>query len=229
MASGGVTKIDENSFKYSRVIAKSAVGGTTKLPTWVDLTLQPIPQINGVSMATGATVGFFGPTNKENVAGAERHILLGVEIERPIFGPKRKKARVDETAPIPPVRNDGHPSDAAESIIGDIRLSRPQDYFDLQMNKKLFKFMTDATNLRAASDGVGLGRGEYKDFAQVDVDEVYKMVGVLFANGLAPKPQLEYWSEPTSKLPLFGSDLFGWPSDCPTAGVMSSLTTCSIQ
>ncbi len=27
LASGGVTKIDENSFKYSRVIAESAVGG----------------------------------------------------------------------------------------------------------------------------------------------------------------------------------------------------------
>ena len=94
MASGGVTKIDENRFKYSRLIAASAVGGTTKLPTWVDLMPQPIPQIDGVDMATGATVGFFGPTNKENVAGAERHILLGVEIERPIFGPKRKKARV---------------------------------------------------------------------------------------------------------------------------------------
>ncbi len=64
MASGRVTKIDENSFIYSHFIAESAVvGGTTKLPTWVDLTPQPIPQMNGVDMATGATVGFFGPTN----------------------------------------------------------------------------------------------------------------------------------------------------------------------
>jgi hypothetical protein len=209
MASGGVTKIDENSFKYSRLIAASAVGGTTKLPTWVDLMPQPIPQIDGVDMATGATVGFFGPTNKENVAGVERHnFLIGEEIERLIFGPKRKKARVgDETAPTPPVRNDGHPSDAAKSIIGDIWLSRPKDYFDLQMNKKLFKIMTDATNLRVAADGAGSGRGEYKDFVPFDVDEMYKMVGVLFANGLAPKPRLEYWFEPTSKLPLFGSNL----------------------
>ena len=77
MASGRVTKIDEDSFKYSCLIAESAVvGGTTKLPTWVDLTPQPIPQINGVDMATGATVGFFGPTSKENVAGAEHHNFL---------------------------------------------------------------------------------------------------------------------------------------------------------
>ena len=75
------------------------------------------------------------------------------------------------------------------------------------MSKKLFKFMTDATNLRAAADSAGSGRGEYKDFVPFDVDEMYKMVGVLFANGLAPKPRLEYWFEPTSKLPLFGSNL----------------------
>jgi hypothetical protein len=179
-----------------------------RLPTWVDLQPQPIPQIDGADMETGATVGFFGPTNKENVAWAERHnFLFGEEIERPTFGPKRKKARVNETSPTPPVRNDGHPSDAAKCIIGDIRLSRPKDYFDLQLNKKLFKFMTDATNLRAAADGAGSGRGEYKDFVPFDVDELYKMVGVLFATGLAAKPRLEYWFEPTNKYPLFGSDL----------------------
>ncbi len=71
-----MTKIDENSFKYSRLIAESAVGGMTKLPTLVDLKPQPIPQINGVDMATGATVGIFVPTNKENVAGAERQLPL---------------------------------------------------------------------------------------------------------------------------------------------------------
>ncbi len=36
MASGRVTKIDEDSFKYSCLIAESAVvGGTMKLPTWI--------------------------------------------------------------------------------------------------------------------------------------------------------------------------------------------------
>ncbi len=40
-----------------------------------------------------------------------------------------------------------------------------------------------------------------------DTDKLYKMVGVLFANGLSPKPRLEYWFETTSTYPLFGSDL----------------------
>jgi hypothetical protein len=56
-------------------------------------------------------------------------------------------------APNPPVREDGHPSDAAKTMIGDIWQSMPKDYFDLQLNKNLFKFMTNATNLWVATDG----------------------------------------------------------------------------
>ena len=68
-------------------------------------------------------------------------------------------------------------------------------YFDFQLNKNLFKFV------------MGLGRGEYKNFVPFGTDKLYKMVGVLFANGLSPKPQLEYWFEPTSTYLLLGSDL----------------------
>ncbi len=64
---GVMTKIDENTFKYSRAITKAAVGGTRKLATWINLNPQAIPQVDGVDMATDATVGFFGPTIKENV------------------------------------------------------------------------------------------------------------------------------------------------------------------
>jgi hypothetical protein len=43
-----------------------------------------------------------------------------------------------------------------------------------------------ATNLWAYSSGAG--SGEYKDFLPFDLAELNKMMGVLFANGLAPKP-----------------------------------------
>ena len=33
------------------------------------------------------------------------------------------------------------------------------------------------------------------------------MMGILFANGLAPKPQVETWFQPTSMQPLMGNDL----------------------
>jgi hypothetical protein len=36
---------------------------------------------------------------------------------------------------------------------------------------------------------------------------MYKMFGVLFANGLTPKPQFEYWFCSEDKEPLLGSDL----------------------
>ena len=126
---GVMTKIDENTFKYSRAITKVAVGRTRKLATWINLNLQAILQVDGVDMATGAIVGFFGSTNKENAEGAEHHnFLVGEEIERPTFELKKKKAREeDEMAPTPPVCEDGHPSDAAKTMIGDIWLSRLKD------------------------------------------------------------------------------------------------------
>ncbi len=57
---------------------------------------------------------------------------------------------------------------------------------------ELFSFFPDRTNLRAAADGAGSGRGTYYDFVSFDVVEIYKLVGILFANDLTPKPRLEY-------------------------------------
>jgi hypothetical protein len=37
--------------------------------------------------------------------------------------------------------------------------------------------------------------------------ELYKMIGILFANGLTPKPQFEYWFCLEDKEPLFWSNL----------------------
>ena len=36
---------------------------------------------------------------------------------------------------------------------------------------------------------------------------MYKMFGVLFANGITPKPQFKYWFCSEDKEPLLGSDL----------------------
>ena len=93
-------------------------------------------------------------------------------------------------------------------MIGDVRLARPKDFFNLlQLKPELFSFFTDATNLWAAADGAGSGRGTYYDFVPFYVVEIYKLVGILIANGLTPKPRLEYWFQTTHDQPLFGSDL----------------------
>ena len=40
-----------------------------------------------------------------------------------------------------------------------------------------------------------------------DLAEVYKMIGVLFANGLTPKPQFDFWFCTQEEEPLFGSNM----------------------
>jgi hypothetical protein len=62
-----------------------------------------------------------------------------------------------------------------------------------------------AMNLRAYVSGAG--SGEYTDFIPFDRPELYKMIGVLFANGLTPKPQFDYWFCLEDKEPLLGSNL----------------------
>ncbi len=41
-------------------------------------------------------------------------------------------------------------------------------------------FFTNATNLRAASDGTGSGKGVFYDFVPFDVMEIHKLISVLF-------------------------------------------------
>jgi hypothetical protein len=49
--------------------------------------------------------------------------------------------------------------------------------------------------------------GKFKDWVPFDVTEIYCYIGVLFANGLAPKPRIDYWFESSEKLPLVGNDV----------------------
>jgi hypothetical protein len=62
-----------------------------------------------------------------------------------------------------------------------------------------------ATNLRAYANGAR--SGEYTDFVPFNSKENYKMIGVLFANGLTPKPQFDYWFCSEDHDSLFGSNL----------------------
>jgi hypothetical protein len=159
-------------------------------------------------MGTGAQSGIFGPTNKENAVGGTRSNFLtssDEQIQRPKFGPKREKKRKAEEAEPPPPREDGHPSDYCRSVLPPISRARPKDYFDTQLTPTWFDWCTTATNLRAYSSGAG--SGEYQDFMPFDLAEVYKMIGVLFANGLTPKPQFDFWFCTQEEEPLFGSNM----------------------
>ena len=202
-----VTRDGDDAFEYQHV---KEVSGK-KVPTWLILNPEKVPDVEGIDMETGADVGFFAPTNKENAVGGKRANFLTQErekaVDRPIFVPKqmkKRKAGDDDDATPPPVREDGHPSPACRELLPPLAEARPKDFFDTQMTPEFIKWVVDATNLRAYSSGAG--SGEYKDYLPFDVDEIYKMFGVLFANGLAPKPQFEWWFKNLNEQPLFGND-----------------------
>ena len=69
--------------------------------------------------------------------------------------------------------------------------------------------MVACTNARAAAEGAGTGGTVYTDFVPFDGAEMYQMIGLLFANGLSPKPSIDLWFESTLESRLFGNDYIG--------------------
>ena len=160
----GIFSKSFNTFKYSCPVVEGEAGDAgevIKPPLWVELQGQPVTPVDGIDMATGASFGFYVPTNQENATGGVRHnFLVGgmidrCDLDRKVFGP-----------PYPPPRYDGHASFAAKELIGDVRLARPKDFFDLQLKPELFSFFGDATT-------AGSGLGTYYDFVPFDVAEIH--------------------------------------------------------
>ena len=86
-----VIRVGDKEFQYRH----PKVAGE-KIPTWILITPDDVPTVDGIDMNTGTKKGFYGPTNKENAVGAKRTIFLMTEkIERPKFEPKKP------TLPLP--------------------------------------------------------------------------------------------------------------------------------
>ncbi len=146
--------------------------------------------------------------NKENaVGGKQLYFMMGEKVNRPMFGPKKpgKKRKETDDQPPTPTREDGHLSDACQKKLPPLSQARPKDFFDAQITPEFIDWAAMATNLRAYANGAG--SGEYTDFVPFDRIEIYKMIGVLFANGLTSKPQFDYWFCLEDQEPLFGSNL----------------------
>jgi hypothetical protein len=174
---------DGQSFTFRR--KKAAEGSMLR---WVVLTLEPVPPVANIDMATGAERGFFGPTNPNNSVGATRSnfcMLVGDRISSPEFGPKKPPSEEPSgTLPVlgPALRPDlvskkGHPSKAVYLVIGDVAYSRPKNYFDLQRSPKFFLVIRKGTNHRACAEGVGLGMTgremrDYGDYVAFDDAEI---------------------------------------------------------
>jgi hypothetical protein len=267
-----VEKLGADEFIYHRKVLTGE-----KREKWIVLTPEEPPSIEGIDLATGAQVGFYGPTNKENAVGAKRSNFLTKEkIARPNFVPKKRKglkkrssprrqgrespeslpaadappaanapppdtdappmADAEATTPAaaadaPPAANApppdadaeattpaahsptdfGGPSDVCRKLIPPLKFARPKHFFNTQLTPEFIQWLVDATNRRAVADGAGTG--SYKDWTPLDREELYKFIGLFFANGLSPKPQFEYWFEGTNREPLFGNDKYSKAMD----------------
>ena len=184
-----IVPIDAESFVFKKIRGGEA---DLSLPRWVILNPEPAPDIPGIDMLRGAEMGFNGPTNVEGVEGAPKHQYCCSEeekVRRPEFASKKNPDR--------PTSEKGHISEAARKLLPDeIRDCRPKDFFDTQMLQKFVqRCITDTTNARAAAEGAGFGGTVYTDYEPFDLEEVNKMIGLLFLNGLAPRPMFTMWFE----------------------------------
>jgi hypothetical protein len=122
--------------------------------------------------------------------------------------------------PLPQTNEKGHPSAVTYAAIGDVKLARPKDFFDLQISPTYITNICKGMNYWASAegDGIGMTGREKKDcgnFVLFDDSELYKFIGILFANGLNPWPAFETWFTSMPNRPLLGSNfvssgIFDW-------------------
>ena len=86
-----------------------------------------------------------------------------------------------------------HISQAARDLLPEIiRDCWPKHFFDTQISRNFVKkCIVDTTNPQAAAKGAGFGGSVYTNFVPFNVEEVYKMMGLLLVNGICPRPSVE--------------------------------------
>ncbi len=84
---------------------------------------------------------------------------------------------------------------AAQDLLPNkIRACHPKQFFDTLISKEFFKrCIMNTTNARAVAKGSSFVGTQYTDFEPFDLAEAYKMIGLLFVNGLAPRPLFTMW------------------------------------
>jgi hypothetical protein len=123
-----VEKLGNNDFNYCLAF----IAGKKK-PTWLLLLPEAVPPVQGVDMAMGTQVGYFGRTNKKNaVRGIWSNFLSTEKIVRPAFEPKKKPKKKRTSSRQETVSNEtkveaenetsqcsesGGPSDACRKLI----------------------------------------------------------------------------------------------------------------
>ena len=102
----------------------------------------------------------------------------------------------------------GGPSDAARDAIGDIQVAKAVDFFNLIISSGFQEsHFVDSTNTRASCEGAG-AKAYKDDWHPFENDEMDKFIGLLFANGLYPRPSVGMWFKSTDDSHIFGNDKF---------------------
>ncbi len=203
--------IDNETFEYE---VEELPVHLQKGPRWEILTGMEIDVPSGF-YPSGVEDGFFAPTKKDNNVGVAKMSYLteaDERIKRPEFAHKprdeahRRSGRPQESTSGPP-NEKGHPSTYVRSkLLRNFCHNRPKDYFDTQITPEFVESFTTMTNQRAAPEGAG--SRTYRDWAPFDSREVYKMLGLVFANAVSPKPQLMFWFLNSTTSRIFGNDFF---------------------
>ncbi len=71
-SSYAIRVVNDQEFEYRHPIV-------TGDPTWILLTPKDVPTVKDIDMQTSAEKGFYGPTYKENAAGAKQTNFLTAE------------------------------------------------------------------------------------------------------------------------------------------------------
>jgi len=152
-----IVPIDAESFVFKQIKGEEV---DLSLPRWVILNPEPAPDIPGNDMLRGAEMGFYGPTNVENVAGAPKYQYCCSEeetVRRPEFALNN---------PDQPTSNKGHISDAARKLLpNEISDCRPKDFFDTQILPKFVQMcIVDTANAQAAAKCAVFGGTIYTNY-----------------------------------------------------------------
>ncbi len=88
--------------------------------------------------------------------------------------------------------------------------ARPKDYIDLHLLPGYITTIRKGTNYRASAEGVGIGvtgseKKDFGNFVPFNNPEIYKFIGILYANGLMPRPIFETWFKSLPTCPMFGN------------------------
>ena len=89
--------------------------------------------------------------------------------------------------------------------------SSPYNFFNLMMSEEFGSaIFQECTNMGTAMEGAGsMGdrdRTKYLEFTPFSREEIDSYIGLLLANGINMKPQINFWFLKTSDITIYGND-----------------------